>query len=100
MVVDVITASIDAVNTTDIARIDLSSIMQGLTLGILLWFWNQFHQIKDRLAELTRETKEWQAKVDVAMFGVTGTNGMHGMSKDHEVRLRLLEHHGKRHDAL
>lgn len=71
--------------------IDLGAIFQGLTLAFLIWFWNAFNQVRDKLNELTQETKEWQAKIDVVVFGATGSNGLNGTVKDHEVRLRLLE---------
>lgn len=69
----------------------LLNFLQALTAFLLIWFWTAFHQIKDKLTELTKETKEWQAKIDVVVFGATGNNGLHGTSKDHETRLRLLE---------
>lgn len=71
--------------------INLGSILQGLTLAILVWFWNAFHQIKDQLTDLSSTTKEWQAKIDVALFGAKGDNGIHGTVKDHEQRLRHVE---------
>lgn len=72
-------------------EINLSAILQGVTVALLVWFWNSVHGIKEQLTTLTKETKEWQAKVDVALFGATGDNGMYGTVKDHETRLRLLE---------
>lgn len=73
--------------------VDLGAILQGLTIAILLWFFTSLHQIKEQLSDLKRETKEWQAKVEVGLFGATGENGLHGLSKDHEQRIRLLEQH-------
>lgn len=81
------------VETANAVSVDMGTILQGLTVAILLWFFTQFHQMKDNLAEFKKETKEWQAKVEVGLFGATGENGLHGTSKDHEQRIRALEQH-------
>lgn len=74
-------------------ELNVGTLMQGLTLALLVWFWNEFHAIKQRLTDFQRESKEWQARIETGLFGATGENGLHGTSKDHETRIRLLEQH-------
>jgi hypothetical protein len=79
--------------TTQAINLDLNGVLQTVTVALLLSFFGSVNKLRDQLTRLTKETKEWQAKVDVALFGATGDNGLHGTVKDHEARLRSLEQH-------
>jgi hypothetical protein len=58
---------------------------------VLAGFWREIHLFK-------RDVGKWQARIDTALFGATGDNGLHGTSKDHETRLRALERHHQAHE--
>lgn len=77
--------------------LNLSGVLQALTVALLLWFFRAFDALRDQLTQLTKETKEWQARVNVALFGATGDNGLHGTVKDHEARIRSLEQTTEHH---
>ena len=72
--------------------LDLTGFAIAFAGFVLAGAWREFHHFK-------REIQKWQAKIDTALFGVTGGNGLNGISKDHETRIRQLEnncqaHHG------
>lgn len=77
--------------------LDLGSVLQAVTVALLLGGIAGFNKLKEQVTELTKDTKEWQARVTVALFGATGDNGLHGISKDHEARIRLLEQQSSEH---
>lgn len=76
--------------------VDVSTIALGIAAFVLAGFWREIHGFK-------REILRWQSKIDTVLFGAEGGNGLNGTAKDHEQRLRVLEHscqhlHGAHHD--
>jgi len=69
-------ASADTVTPTSIAVAFAGFVLAG--------FWREIHTFK-------RHINQWQAKIDVVLFGAQGDNGLNGGYKDHEHRLRALE---------
>lgn len=41
--------------------------------------------------DFKKKVQSWQDRMDVAMFGPNGKNGVYGTVGDHEQRLRALE---------
>lgn len=72
----VATVTADAITPTSIAV--------GFAGFVLAGFWREIHTFK-------RHINQWQSKIDTALFGVNGDNGLNGTQKDHEARLRLIE---------
>jgi hypothetical protein len=66
--------------------IHLSDLAITFAGFVLAGFWREIHLFK-------RDVGKWQTRIDTALFGATGDNGLHGTSKDHEQRIRLLESH-------
>jgi hypothetical protein len=72
----------------DLASMDFQSFAITFAGFVLAGFWREIHMFK-------RDVGKWQAKIDVVLFGATGSNGINGTTKDHEQRIRQLEnfHH-------
>ena len=73
-----------AVATAD--TVTPTSIAVAFAGFVLAGFWREIHTFK-------RHINQWQAKIDVVLFGAQGDNGLNGGHKDHEQRLRSLERH-------
>lgn len=69
---------------------DISSIALAVAGFLLAGAWREFHHFK-------REVQRWQSKIDVVLFGPEGSNGLNGIVKDHEARMRVLEQAAHRH---
>lgn len=69
-------ASADTVTPTSIAVTFAGFVLAGA--------WREIHTFK-------RHINQWQAKIDTVLFGPGGDNGLHGMTKEHERRIRRLE---------
>lgn len=54
------------------------------TGGAIAFFAREIYSFK-------REVLRWQAKIDTTLFGPEGANGLNGIVKDHELRIRSLE---------
>lgn len=65
-------------------EINLGVILQAVATALLIGALQQ-------LADFRRKVQSWQDRMDVAMFGPDGRNGVYGSVKDHELRLRRLE---------
>jgi hypothetical protein len=51
----------------------------------LTGFWREQRALRE-------DMRTWQAKINTTLFGPNGDNGLNGTSKDHETRIRALEH--------
>lgn len=71
----------------DVARagFDLQALITAFAGMVFAGFWREIHLFKQTV-------NAWQSKIDTHLFGVAGDNGLTGMVKDHEERLRVLEH--------
>jgi hypothetical protein len=65
-------------------QLDPSNILQTVIALLLVGQWNATSTFK-------REVRRWQDRMDVALFGPDGNNGLNGTVKDHEQRLRAIE---------
>lgn len=75
------------------AMVQAMAVATGMTIsdaavwftgGAIAFFAREIYSFK-------REVLRWQAKIDTTLFGPEGSNGLNGMVKDHEVRIRQLE---------
>jgi hypothetical protein len=66
-------------------NIDVAAIALAFAGFVLAGFWREMHKFK-------REIQQWQSKIDTVLFGPMGDNGLHGTVRDHETRIRMLEH--------
>ena len=57
----------------------------GFTGLVLTGFWREQRALRE-------DMRTWQAKINTTLFGPNGDNGLNGTSKDHERRIRTLEH--------
>jgi len=64
--------------------VDVSTIALSVAGFVLAGAWREFHAFK-------REIQKWQAKIDTALFGAQGDNGLNGTTRDHEARIRVIE---------
>lgn len=64
--------------------VTVESIAMGVAALMLTAFW------KDSRNEW-KKAAEWRGEMKATLFGVNGTNGLVGTSKDHETRIRELE---------
>lgn len=78
-------ALLQSVAHASLGGFDIAAIAVSFTGFILAGFWREIHNFK-------REVLRWQSKIDTTLFGATGDNGLNGTTKDHEQRLRVLEH--------
>ena len=69
------------------AGFDLQTVITGFAGMVFAGFWREIHSFKQVVSA-------WQSKIDTHLFGVAGNNGLTGMVKDHEERIRDIEHHG------
>lgn len=71
----------------DVARagFDLQAVITSFAAMVFAGFWREIHSFKQTV-------NAWQSKIDTHLFGVAGDNGLTGMVKDHEQRIRDLEH--------
>lgn len=65
-------------------QMDIPTIAVSFTGFVLIGFWREMHAFK-------RSQQAWQAKIDTTLFGPEGSNGLNGVIKDHEQRIRALE---------
>lgn len=72
----VATTTADAITPTSIAVTFAGFVLAG--------FWREIHTFK-------RHINQWQAKIDTVLFGAHGDNGLNGVTKEHEQRIRRLE---------
>lgn len=73
-----------AVETLEQAGADIHTVALAFTGFALTMFWREIHAFK-------RSVEKWQSRIDTTLFGPEGNNGLNGTSKDHEVRIRVLE---------
>lgn len=64
--------------------ITVESIGLGVTTFVLVGFWREQRALRD-------DIKVWQSKINTTLFGPNGDNGLNGISKDHEYRIREIE---------
>jgi hypothetical protein len=67
------------------AGFDLQTIITAFAGMVFAGFWREIHLFKQTVTS-------WQSRIDTHLFGPSGDNGLTGMVKDHEERLRVLEH--------
>lgn len=60
---------------------DIATVFTGI---VLIGFWREMNSLKKQMTQ-------WQSKIDTTLFGPNGSNGISGISKDHENRIRFLE---------
>ncbi len=65
--------------------VTLESIGLGVTTIALVGFWREQRALRD-------DIRVWQSKINTTLFGPNGDNGLNGTSKDHETRIRTIEH--------
>ena len=70
--------------TTATASINLSTVMQTVMIAAIIGAWRS-------VAGFQRQAERWQQRVDHVLFGIDGTNGLHGTVKEHGKRIRALE---------
>lgn len=49
-----------------------------------LGFWREMNALKKQMTA-------WMSRIETTLFGASGNNGLNGITKDHEERLRQLE---------
>lgn len=50
----------------------------------LVGFWREMNSLKKHMIS-------WTSRIETTLFGASGNNGLNGITKDHEERLRQLE---------
>lgn len=78
------------VNT--VSALQVSDLAVPFTGAVLMGFWKEMNSMRKQMIQ-------WQAKIDTTLFGASGSNGLSGTSKDHEERIRILEHDRMQHNT-
>jgi hypothetical protein len=47
-------------------------------------FWREMNDLK-------KQVITWMSRIETTLFGASGSNGLNGISKDHEERMRQIE---------
>jgi hypothetical protein len=68
------------------AGFDLQALITAFAGMVFAGFWREIHLFKQAVSA-------WQSKIDTHLFGAAGNNGLTGAVKDHEERIRDIEHH-------